>query len=113
VVEYDVIFSPSARREIKKLEKAVQKKVFDVLAGFRFEPRPQGVEKLTDRPKYFRAKVGGSHRMIYTILPANKIVVLVIRDRKSAYKNVKGLDKKLERAVSEIREEDRLRAAHR
>lgn len=97
----DIKFSPAARREIKKLSRNVQMKVLDAAEGLGACPRPPGVEKIKGRPEFLRIAIG-DHRVIYTIASARLLVILVIRDRKDAYKGLSDLDKKLAAAVIEI-----------
>ena len=54
-------------------------------------PRPQGVEKLVANPLLWRVRVG-DFRIIYTIAADEElIVVLVVGDRKNAYRDIRKL----------------------
>jgi len=106
---FEIVFSPSSRKDIKKLNREMQKRVLKKLDSMQCNPYPNGVEKLTDVPKFFRVKVGRDHRIIYSVLTDKKIIVpVVIRSRKDAYKGLNGLDPKLQTALHEIENEVRL-----
>jgi mRNA interferase RelE/StbE len=102
-----IVLGPSARREIKKLIPSVQKRVVRVLEGLMDDPWPRGLEKIQGRPDFFRIRAGSDHRIIYHILQNRLIVVLVIRDRKEAYRSLDDLDGKLGAALVHIEEEAR------
>jgi mRNA interferase RelE/StbE len=104
-LELEIVFSPAARREIKKLTREIQRLVFDTLESLQKTPRPRGVEKIQGHPDFFRVKAGREHRIIYHIFRERLLVVLVIRDRKDAYKGLDDLDGKLGAALSAIEED--------
>jgi mRNA interferase RelE/StbE len=98
----EVVFAPAAGREIRKLPRNVQEQVIRTLESLSITPRPRGVEKLQGHPRFYRITVGKSHRLIYHILREKLIIVLLIRDRKDAYKAIDDLDGKLEVALLHI-----------
>jgi mRNA interferase RelE/StbE len=98
----EVHISPAARREIRKLNKKAQRLIMRALEALQYCPRPPKVEKLQGHPDYLRLPVGRSHRMIYTIISSRLLIVLVIRDRKDAYRGIDNLGEKLRAAVDEI-----------
>jgi mRNA interferase RelE/StbE len=104
---HQVVFSPAAKREIKKLDRSVQERVIRTLEQLSKEPRPRGLEKIQGHPDFYRIKAGADHRIIYHIFQERIIVVLVIRDRKDAYKHLDDLDGKLEAALNGLEEEAR------
>ena len=86
-MSYSVRISPAASREIRKLDRPVQKRIIDKLDELERDPRPNGIEKLSgsDEPRY-RVRVG-DYRIIYRI--DDKILtvlVLKIGDRKEIYR---------------------------
>lgn len=95
--------SKSARREIKKLTKQAQVQVVGALDKLAVKPLPPGVEKLKSNPGFFRIR-SGDFRIIYALLPSPSqvIVVLVVRDRKDAFKGLEELDQKLAFALVEV-----------
>lgn len=99
-MNYRVEIVPAARREIKKLTQEVQFKVICGLEKLKENARPKGVEKLQGYPCFFRMVVD-DHRIIYHVR-GDVVIVLVVRDRKNAYKSLGSLDHKLFAAVEEI-----------
>jgi mRNA interferase RelE/StbE len=89
---YSVSAAPSFRREFRKLERPVQKRILDALESLISNPRPRGVEKLSENPKFFRLRAG-DYRIIYTVDDANEVVVAyLVRHRKDAYRDIENLD---------------------
>lgn len=107
--DLEVVFSPAAGREIKKLTRDIQRRVFETLDKLQKTPRPKGVEKIQGHPDFYRVKAGREHRIIYHILLERLLVVLVIRDRKDAYRSLDDLDGKLGAAIQSIDDEVRVR----
>ena len=109
----EIILAPAALRELKKLERRELETVIKTLECLSATPRPRGVEKIQGNPKFFRIKAGKSHRVIYHVLQERIVVVLVIRDRKDAYRRLSDLDGKLATALQYIEHEAaaQLRAA--
>jgi mRNA interferase RelE/StbE len=95
--------SKSARREIKKLTRQAQIQVVEALDKLAAMPLPPGVEKLQSNPGFFRVR-SGDFRIIYALLstPSHLVVVLVVRDRKDAFKGLEKLDQKLASALVEV-----------
>jgi mRNA interferase RelE/StbE len=104
----EIVVAPAAKRELRKLECGVQKLVIGVIETLSTDPRPQGVEKLQGHPKFYRIAAGKNHRIIYHILRNRLVVILLVRDRKDAYRNLGDLDGKLSAALIGL--EDRVRA---
>jgi mRNA interferase RelE/StbE len=75
---YQIEVSRPARRQLKKLDLAVRKKVSRRIDRLAEDPRPHGVVKLTDvSPSLYRVREG-QYRILYTIND-DKLIVLVIR----------------------------------
>lgn len=102
-----LIFSPAAEREIKKLPKDRQKDVFDALKKLRDGSETLEIEKIKGHPSFFRIKAGKDMRVIYHPLNATRTVILVIRDRKEAYRGLGGLHQKLEATLHRMEREAR------
>ncbi|MBZ0163413.1 MAG: type II toxin-antitoxin system RelE/ParE family toxin [Notoacmeibacter sp.] len=111
-MEPEIVFAPAAKRELKKLTKDDQRKIVKAIEALPSDPRPRGVEKVKGHPKFYRIKAGGDHRVVYHIIQERLIVILVIRNRKDAYKTVGNLDNKLNAALLEIEEEVRSALGH-
>ena len=90
-----------AAKEIRKLDKAEQKFVVERLDQLQKNPRPQGVEKLRGRPDIWRIRAR-HFRIIYSIPKPGIVIVLVVRDRKDAYKGLEEIDAKLAHAIEEL-----------
>jgi mRNA interferase RelE/StbE len=89
---YDIQIAPAAERQLKKLERPVQKKVVECLESLSTHPRPKGVEKLSQHPKILRVRVC-DYRIIYTIDDKKSIVImLLVRHRRDAYRDLAKLD---------------------
>lgn len=89
---YDIEFTVAAARELKKLAKKNRKaanQIRDAIRGLAEEPRPTGIEKISDGEGLFRIRTG-NFRIIYEIHD-EKLVVLVVRvgDRKEIYAYLK------------------------
>lgn len=95
MTDYEVRFAPAAKRELKKLDRTAQRKIVKKLGELEKNPRPSGVEKLSQDPRFWRVKAG-DYRVVYTIEDNSKIVVVVVvRHRKEAYRNLDQLDHRL------------------
>ena len=73
------------------LDKRFQARIISRLEILAHEPRPTGSKKLT-RYDYWRIRVG-EYRIVYQIEDdARRIVILLIRHRRDAYRNLQRLD---------------------
>lgn len=97
----EVIFSPAAERELKKLTKQRQIDVIKALKKLQ-HGKIADIEKIQGQPSFFRIKAGREMRVIYHPLSPNRYVVLVVRDRKEAYRGLNELSNKLEATLSHI-----------
>jgi mRNA-degrading endonuclease RelE of RelBE toxin-antitoxin system len=93
----EVVISPSAERELRKLSAQALKVVAKAIDQLEIEIRPRGVEKIQGHPGFFRIRAGDFRVVFYPMSDARS-VVLVIADRKDAYKNVGDLEKRLRQA---------------
>lgn len=101
----DVTFAPAAKRELKKLGRGDVLKIMGVIESLASCPRPRGMEKIQGHPKFYRIAAGKNHRVIYHILQERLVVILLVRDRKDAYKSLDDLDGKLAVALQQIERE--------
>lgn len=82
---YHIEIAPAVERQIRKLEASVRRKILKKIETLGSNPRPAGVEKLTDTGMY-RVRVG-DHRIIYDIEDkVTRVLVLKVGDRKEIYK---------------------------
>ncbi|KQZ25825.1 hypothetical protein ASD50_20590 [Mesorhizobium sp. Root552] len=101
----DIVFSPAAERELKKLPTDRQRDVFRALRKLGDSSESLEIEKIKGHPSFFRIKAGKDMRVIYHNLTQGRIVVLVIRDRKEAYRGLNDLHNKLEATLHRIEAE--------
>ncbi len=73
---YQVILSPAAQRQTKKLEPKIQKQIIRCLRLLITNPRPSGIKKLSGRKEVYRIRTG-NYRILYQIQD-NKLLVLVL-----------------------------------
>jgi mRNA interferase RelE/StbE len=84
-MKYTVEISGDARKQLKRLPKAQQKKLLDKIDSLTEDPRPFGYKKLFYYTDYFRVRVG-NYRIIYMIEDAKLLVLIAeITDRRDAY----------------------------
>lgn len=86
---YSVRVSPAADRDIRKLDRPIQRRILNRLDGLMMDPRPNGVEKLagSDVPRY-RVRVG-DYRIVYRIDDqVLTVLVLNVGDRKEIYRRL-------------------------
>lgn len=83
-MEYEIIISRQAVKEIKKLPKAAVPKVYSKIRSLSDNPRPNGVVKLVTYDNLWRVRVG-PYRIIYSIEDKIKVVdVRKVVNRKDA-----------------------------
>lgn len=97
-----VIFSPNAEKEIKRLSKHDQRLVMGALKAFSVGDGKPQIEKIKSQPSFYRLRVG-NFRIIYYPLSPERVVLLLIRDRKTAYKGLGDLGERLNTAVRRLR----------
>ena len=83
---YEVFFSPSARRDYRKLPRDIVLNVNSAIDSLKSFPRPAGSKKLTNRNAY-RIRVA-DYRIIYEIHDDTVTVLVIrIRHRREVYRN--------------------------
>lgn len=87
-MSYTIEWKPSARKEIRKLDPTVRRRVIGAVTALGIEPRPSGSVTLTASPGWRRIRIGG-YRVIYDIRD-DALVVLVLRvgSRGSVYRRL-------------------------
>lgn len=89
-MSYAVQISPAAERSIRKLEHQIQRRILKKIETLKFNPRPNGIEKLDghEGEPIYRVRVG-DYRIIYEIHD-QKLIVLVLNvgDRKDVYRRL-------------------------
>ena len=85
-MRYTVELSAAARRQLRKLPRAVQGTIQPAIDALADNPRPHGVEKLSGEANSYRVRVG-EHRIIYEICDTVLLVVVVrIGHRRDVYR---------------------------
>lgn len=97
----EVIFSPNAEREIKKLSSNHQEFVVSGIESWSSGKTKPEVEKIKSQPDFYRLRLG-NFRVIYYPLGAERVLLLLIRDRKNAYQNLGDLPAKLKSAIMRV-----------
>ena len=83
---YSVKLAPAAERQLKRLQKPTQDRIFKRLLTLEFNPRPHGVKKLKGEPNLYRIR-DGDYRIVYQVKDKALIVLVVnIGDRKDIYR---------------------------
>jgi len=84
-VNYKIIVKPSAQKDLDKLPDKELKRIASRLEQLRINPRPIGVQKLSDEEGY-RLR-SGNYRILFIINDKIKnIFIFRIKHRKEAYK---------------------------
>jgi len=88
VTSYSILISPSAERDLKRLEKT-NKTVFQSIdksiIALSLEPRPPGIESIG---KSAYRKRDGEYRILYQVDDGKRHVIIYrVRDRKDVYKH--------------------------
>lgn len=87
-MKYNILISPKAQRQIKKLPKFIQQDIISELEKLETMPRPQGIEKLWGGDNLYRVRVG-DYRIIYQINdPQNNVIIAKVAHRKEVYKRL-------------------------
>jgi mRNA interferase RelE/StbE len=76
-VRHSIGFAPTAFRQLKKLDRAVQVRIFAKINRLADDPRPPGCLKLAGRDNVYRLRIG-DFRVLYNIVDA-KLIVLVLK----------------------------------
>lgn len=72
---YAIEIKASARKELRKLDGSVRKRIVEAVADLADDPRPDGCKKLKARDGY-RIRVG-DYRVVYTVDDGQITVVVV------------------------------------
>jgi mRNA interferase RelE/StbE len=102
VASREIVFSPQAERDIKELSKQHQVLVISALEEWALGADRHQTEKIKSQPSFYRLKVG-CLRIFYYPLTQGRVVVLMIKDRKEAYRNLEVLPVKLATAIRRLK----------
>jgi len=82
-MEFEIIWSDSAVRQLRRLERVVAKRIFEKVGELRIDPF-RTVKRIVNSP-YFRLRVG-DYRVILDIQASVlRVLVLKVGHRKSVY----------------------------
>ena len=86
---YEIELSNKAEKNLKKLQKDIQKKVIKKIDGLATNPHPSGSKKLsTNEENIYRIREG-DYRILYTIKNQKLLIlILVIGHRREIYRDL-------------------------
>jgi mRNA interferase RelE/StbE len=85
---YTVEVAPTAERQLKALPKSIRIQIGRRIDKLADNPRPYGVEKITDEEDLYRVR-SGDYRILYKIKDQDLLVLIVkIGDRKEVYRRL-------------------------
>lgn len=99
----EIIFSPQAERDIKDLSKQEQKTVLESLKKWASGEYKPELEKIKSQPAFYRLKAAHLRIIYYPLGSCQRVLLLLIRDRKSAYRGLGDLSQKLTTAVQKLK----------
>ncbi len=76
-MSYAIEWRPSARKEVRRLDPPIRRRVIAAIEALADDPRPPGSVTLADSPGWRRIRIG-SYRVIYDVND-RALVVLVLR----------------------------------
>jgi len=83
---YSVELAPAAKRQVRKLDRAIQERIIRRIEELGKDPRPPGVEKLEGVERIYRVRLG-EYRIVYEIQDKILVVlVLKVGHRKEVYR---------------------------
>ncbi len=83
---YRVEFTTAAAKEIRKLDRAIRRRILAAIAELEKTPRPVGCKKLVGESDAWRIRAG-DYRVLYEVID-NVLLVVVVRvgHRREVYK---------------------------
>lgn len=83
---YEIELTTAALRDLRALAPAVLQRIDARIRALGEQPRPPGVEKLTDREGLYRIRVR-DYRILYEVDDARQVVTVVrVRGRRESYR---------------------------
>jgi len=80
---------PAAGRQLRKLPRAAQGQVVEVLAALDVDPRPPGAKALAGAKGLLRVR-SGSYRVVYRVADRELVVsVVAVGDRREVYRQLR------------------------
>lgn len=82
---YCIIYKGSAAKELRKIDRPTQKRLFAAIEDLATNPRPDGVKKLKSKYDQYRIRVS-NYRVVYEIVDRQlRVLVLRVAHRKDVY----------------------------
>ena len=86
MASYRIEWKSSASKELRKLPKTTIAQILTAVEDLSYNPRPEGVRKLTTSQNTYRIRAG-DFRIVYNIYDKRLIIEIIrVRDRKEAYR---------------------------
>ena len=83
---YNVVLSPLAERQFRRLDTFIQKRLKPHIDGLAIDPRPAGTVKVAGESDLYRIRVG-DYRIVYYVWDAEKhILIAKIAHRREVYR---------------------------
>ena len=83
---YNIIFKPSVKKDLKRLDRKLVGRVIDKIVSLADEPFCPGAIKLSSSKSLYRVRVG-EYRIIYRVDSVSRgIVVQYVRHRREVYR---------------------------
>lgn len=74
---YSIEMKPAAVRELKNISKSIQRRIASRIDSLANNPRPVGVEKLSQSDRdFYRIRIG-EYRLIYEINDENALILVI------------------------------------
>ena len=87
-MKYTILFRASVKREMRRLDAGVAKRVDEAILALAENPRPAGCVKLSGPSELWRIRVG-DYRVVYEIHDRQLIVLIVgVAHRREIYRNL-------------------------
>ncbi len=82
---YQIKWTNSAKKELKKLDKKVIPRLIDAIDELAKNPYPQGVKKIVNSENNYRIRVG-DYRIIYQVI-SNTLIIYIVKVRQYVIQN--------------------------
>jgi mRNA interferase RelE/StbE len=86
---YAIRYAPAARRQLRKLDQADQRRLVTRIDHLADDPRPDGCRKLAGHQSLYRIRVG-DFRIVYEVKNQELIVLIaMVSHRRDVYEEIK------------------------
>ncbi len=88
MASFEIRWKASAKKELKKLESVIIKKIVEAVGYLANNPYPQGVKKLQGAEHTYRIRIG-DYRVVYSIDAGILLIEIIkIGHRKEVYRDM-------------------------